>query len=311
MGHHHHPHGADHGHEHDHDSHAHAGRSLRNAILLTFGFMAVEVVAGFRANSLALLSDAGHMVLDGTALALSWVALWFGAKGPSRKLTFGYGRVQVLGALLSVFMIWGLAAVLVREALGRFGAPPAVDAPIVIAVSFLGLGVNLLSLRALKHSSHSHLNVKAAYLHVMADSLGSVAGLISGAVLYFTGWYAMDVLVTLVIAALIFVSSWTLFRETVDLLLESTPPGVDPEGVFKALAALPGVTEVHDLHLWAITSGKAFVSVHLRTAQDRDALLKRARELLREKFGLTHATIQMEPVDASSEECVSCETPTF
>jgi cobalt-zinc-cadmium efflux system protein len=305
----HHDHG-DHGHGHAHHSHVRgaAPQALTRALVITLAFMVVEVVGGVFANSLALVSDAAHMLTDAGALMLALFVYWLARRPSTPSMSFGYHRVEILGALASGLSIWVIAGFLVYEAIVRIGQPPEVRGPVVLAVAALGLGANLLSMKLLSGAREDNINVRAAYLHLLSDSLGSVGAMVAGAVIWWTGWRAIDPIVTLLVAALMLFSSWALIRESIGVLMESTPVGVDPKAVGSELSRLPGVTEVHDLHIWSVSSGRSALSVHL-IAADSEGLLSRANELLRERFGIKHTTIQVEHPDRfDSERCYDCQS---
>lgn len=312
--HHDHSHGQHHGHEHDHGhGHGHGHpeavpSALSRALAVTLTFMVVEVVGGVYANSLALVSDAAHMLTDAGAILLSLFVYWLSRRPSTPSMSFGYHRVEILGALASGLAIWGIAGFLVYEAILRISEPPEVRGPVVLVVSTLGLGANLVGMKILGHARHGSINVRAAYLHLLADCLGSVGAMVAGAVLWWTGWRPIDPIVTLLVAALMLFSSWDLIKESVGVLMERTPSGVDPEAVSSELGKLAGVKEVHDLHIWAVSSGRNALSVHLISA-DAEGLLGKANELLRERFGIVHTTIQVEHPDRfDSERCYDCRT---
>jgi cobalt-zinc-cadmium efflux system protein len=304
-----HGHGYGHGHGHDHgpkdaDS---VPRALRRALAVTALFMAVEFVGGWWANSLALISDAAHMLTDVGALSLSLFAWYVSRKPSSPQMSFGYQRAEILGALASGLVIWLLAGVLVFEAVSRFRSPPAVDAPVVVGVGVIGLAANLASLFFLRRGRRDNMNVRAAYLHVVADSLGSVAAILSGVVLWLTDFRLIDPIVTLAFAALILFSSWRLVRDSVNVLMESTPAGIDAEAVRAELQAIAGVREAHDLHIWTVSSGKLALSVHLVATGDPAQVLAQANAVLEARYRILHTTIQIEhPEQFRSERCYDC-----
>ncbi len=307
---------SEHDHDHGHSNvHAHAGKGSEKAILraigITFIFMAIEVVGAIAANSLALLSDAAHMLTDVGAMLFSLFALWVARKPSTPTMSFGYHRAEILGALASGLVIWLLSGVLVYEAILRLASPPEVKGPILFVVAFIGLGANLLSMGMLHSAKKENLNIRAAYLHVLADSLGSVGAVIAGLTLWLTHWRPIDPIVTLLFAILMLVSSWELVKEAVGILMESTPAHVDPERVRADLGSLQGVREVHDLHIWTVTSGRLALSAHL-IASGTENLLGRANDLLKERYGIVHTTVQVEsPNEFSSERCYDCAPVEF
>lgn len=305
--HHHHP-----GHEHhDHGARAAhdddpAPRALTWTLGITAVFMGIEAVGGWWANSLALLSDAGHMLTDVGAVLLSLFALWFSRRPRTARMSYGYHRAEILGALTSGLMIWLLAGVLVFEAIQRFSAPPEVKGPVVTVIAALGLVANLVSMLLLRSAKEHNLNVKGAYLHMLADSLGSVGALVAGGVLWIWDWRPIDPITTVFFSVLMLVSSWELVKESVGVLMESSPARVDPEKIGADLGSIPGVREVHDLHVWAVASGRVALSVHL-VAEETEAALKDAHDLLARNHGILHTTIQVEhPERFRSERCYDC-----
>jgi cobalt-zinc-cadmium efflux system protein len=225
----------------------------------------------------------------------------------TERLSFGYHRAEILGALGSGLSIWALAGILVFEAIGRLGEPAPVLGGWVMAVAAVGLLANLISLKVLHRHQHDHLNVRGAYLHVLADLAGSIGALVAGALVQFKGWLWADPAMTLLLAALMLVGSWSLIRDSVSILMESTPSGLDAAEVKRALASLPGVTEVHDLHIWSVGSGRRALSVHLISEQG-EQLLQAANDLLDQSFSIAHTTIQVEhPTRFKSDRCYDCK----
>ncbi len=281
------------GHQHSHSAHAHdpaapgpgagdAGRrahALGIAIAITFVFAAVEAIGGWWAGSLALLGDAGHMVTDSAALLLSFLAARLAQRPPSAAMSYGWRRAEVMAALLNALFMLAVVAVLVITAIDRLRSPVPVQGGLVMLIAALGLLVNLLVLWQL-HGAHSHaLNMRGAVLHVIGDLLGSVAALASGLVVWLTGWVRIDPLLTLLICALILLSALRLLRDVLAVLMEATPAEVDLNAIRERLRALDGLEAVHDLHVWTLAG---------------DRLLLTAQRLLRDEFGIAHATLQPE-----------------
>ncbi len=277
------------------------------AMVVTIVFMAIEAIGGYFANSLALLSDAAHMLTDIGAMLLSLFAIWVSHRPSTARMSFGYHRAEVLGALVSGLMIWALAGILVYESILRLRTPQDVQGGIVFVVASIGLAANLVSMRFLNHAQHHNMNAKAAYLHMLSDALGSIGAIIAGAVLYFTHWRPIDPIVTIFFSVLMLVSSWQLVREAVGVLMESTPIGIDPDAVMRDLAAIATVREAHDLHIWTVSTGKPALSVHLVAAGESEDVLHAAMKLLEEKYQIIHTTIQVEQPDKfRSERCYDC-----
>jgi len=304
------PHDHNHDHAHHHHGHVHnrAPRAIIGAIVVTLIFMLVEFAGGWIANSLALMSDAAHMLTDVGALLLSLFAIWMASKPTTASMSFGYHRAEILGALASGLAIWLIAGLLVYEAILRMTSPPEVQGKLVFIVATIGLIANLASMRLLHGAKHENINVRAAYLHLLADALGSIGAIIAGAVLWLTDWRLIDPIITIFFAILMLVSSWELVKEAVGVLMESTPSGVDPEKVRQDLEALPNVQEVHDLHIWAVSSGRLALSVHLIAVEAAgESLLHAVNALLKEKYRIVHTTIQIEdPAKFRYEGCYDC-----
>jgi cobalt-zinc-cadmium efflux system protein len=253
-------------------------------------------VGGLLTNSLALLADAGHMLSDVAALGLSLLALWWSVRPPTAKKTYGYHRLEILVALINGLALWAIAAYILFEAYGRMFHPPRINSGPLMAIAGLGLLVNLVGLYFLYPAREHSINLRSAFLHLLADSLGSVAAIMAGVAIYWKGWYWFDPLAGGAIGLMIILGSWQLVWEAADILLEATPRHLDLAQVQSTLEAYPGVAEVHDLHIWTISSGIYALSVHVvvRDHNDRDCLTWELEELLHHRFGLEHATIQME-----------------
>jgi len=302
----HHGHSHGHDHEHDHAGHSHvhgqASDSLKKALLLTVIFMAVEIVGGIYANSLALISDGVHMAMDSLSLVVSIFALWLSQRPARKSYTYGYQRAEILGALVNGLAIWLISGFLIFESLQRFQSPPDVRGNWVMGIGAVGLVANLISLALLHGAQKESLNARSAYLHILTDCMGSVAAILAGAVIQFTGWRLADPLITCVFSGLMLWGSWRLVREAVDVLMERSPVGIDLTQVEAKLRALAGVESLHDLHVWTLSSGSLALSVHLEGAGD--GILKAANSLLSTEFRITHTTIQ---VDSSPDlECQDC-----
>jgi cobalt-zinc-cadmium efflux system protein len=271
-------------------------RALAGALALVVVFMAVEVGAGLAAGSLALLADAGHMLTDSFALALALFASWIAGRPGTPARSFGYQRAEILAALANAVLLVAIAIWIFVEAYGRLRDPPDVLAGWVLAVGALGLVVNLAAAGLLTRASGESLNRRAALRHVLADLLGSAGVVVAAAIVLGTGWQGADPLVSVLIGMLVLGSSWTILRESVGILLEATPRGIDAEQVGHAMAAAEGVQEVHDLHIWTISSGFPSLSAHVLVAPGADchAIRLELERLLGERFGLMHTTLQVE-----------------
>ena len=282
-------------------------RRLAWALALTATYMVAEIVGGLAANSLALLADAGHMFSDAAALALSLVAVMLAQRPATPQRTYGFHRAEILAALTNGAALLALSVLIAREAWERLSEPPDVHGGLMLAVACGGLTINLLNLMILSGGRHHNLNVRGAWLHVMADTLGSVGAISAGAVIYFFGWRWADPVASFVIAALVLYSAWGLVRETLDVLMEGVPKGISIDEVQAALRALPGVLDAHDLHVWSLTSGRNIATTHLVIEEDADhqRIIDAANRELVERFAISHATIQVEH-DELANKCNPC-----
>ncbi len=265
------------------------------ALLITFAYALVELSGGLWSGSLALVSDAGHMFSDAIALALAAIAAWLARRPVSLRHSYGWARAEVIGAMINSLIMLGIIVMLVVEAVQRLLAPQPVIAGGVMLIAFIGLAVNAVVAFMLSRSEHS-LNARAAMLHVLGDLVSSVAALIAGAVIYATGWLLIDPILSLVIAGLILISTLRLLRDTLHVLMEGVPASVDLGQIGKALARVPGVASVHDLHVWGITPESMALSAHLEVGDLADwaAILAAARKMLHDRFGIDHVTLQPE-----------------
>ena len=295
-----HAHHDGHAHAHDVGPHGPGGRGevsarLRWVLGLTATFMVAELLGGLLSNSLALLADAGHMLTDVAALALSVFAMRLARRPPSRKRTYGYARFEILAALVNGAVLLVIAGLIVWEALDRLRAPVAIDGTIMLAVAGGGLLVNLTGAWLLHAHAHDNLNVRGAYLHVLGDLLGSVGAITAGVVVLTTGWTPIDPIASVVIALLILFSAWSLVREAADVLLESAPSHIDMQTILDDLAGIDGLEEVHDVHVWTLTSGFVALSAHgvIDDIAQHRRILDEVRERMR-AHGIEHVTFQIE-----------------
>jgi len=286
------------GHDHDHGTGTTSARALVIALSLTAAYTVVEVVGGFLTDSLALLADAVHMLSDNVALALALLALWLARRPSTPERTYGYKRAEVLAAFANGVALVALAIWIFYEAIQRLSDPPDVLGGWMLAIGVAGIGVNLAAGFVLHRARGSNLNVEAAFRHVLADLAGSVGVAVAALVIVATGWLAADPLISLVIGVLVLVSSWSILRDSTSILLEAAPRGLDTRSLGEALSAHPGVVEVHDLHVWTITSGFPALSAHVLVGRGEDCHGTR-RELERElatRFGIEHTTLQVDHV---------------
>ncbi|TDF95782.1 cation diffusion facilitator family transporter [Paenibacillus piri] len=288
-----------HGHGHHHLPLSEGNRKgLTIALLITASIMLLEFFGGIATGSLALLSDSGHMLSDAASLALSLVAVWFAAKPASPSKTFGYFRFEILAALFNGVTLFIVAAVIMWEAYHRFLQPPAVASGSMIIIAIVGLLANLLSAWSLmrKGDIRNNMNIRSAYLHVIGDALGSVGAIAAGLLMLAFGWYIADPIISVIVSLLILKSAWSLVSHTIHVLMEGTPAALNRDDVRMELEQITGVIEVHDLHIWTITSSMDSLSCHLLVEdhQDSQGILQQAIQRLEDRFQIHHATIQIE-----------------
>lgn len=286
-----------HGHGHGHAGATHRWR-LRLAFGLVAGFFVVELVAGLLSGSLALLSDAGHMAADVVALGAALVATRIATREDTTgRRTFGSYRAEVFASGLAVLLMLGVSAYIALEAVGRIGSSPEVAAGPMLLVGALGLVVNIVALLLLRGGAQESLNVKGAYLEVVADTLGSVGVIVAGTLVAVTGDVWWDTSIALAIAVFVAVRAVVLGREVLAVLGQHAPSGMHPDEVAGELQRIPGVVDVHDLHVWTLTSGMNVATAHLMTDREADAhaVLDQASQMMKVRFGVEHATLQVEP----------------
>jgi cobalt-zinc-cadmium efflux system protein len=298
-------HGHSHTHGHDH-AHGRAAdrRALTIALCLIAGFMAVEVAAGLVAGSLALLADAGHMLTDATALAAALVASRLASRPAQGQWTFGLGRSEILAAQANGIALLLLGVWIVYSAVRRLVDPGSVHGGIVLVVALAGVGVNLAATLVLARADRSSLNVQGAFLHVATDLAAFAGTAVAGALVLATGWNRFDPIAGLLVAALMMRSSWSLIRESGRIFLEAAPAGIDPDDVASTLAADADVVEVHDLHVWTVTSGFPALAAHVLVAPGVDChdARRRLQRVLEERFRISHATLQVDHLARRSQD---------
>lgn len=292
--------------DHHHAKHKH-GKALNAALIIAVIFMFIEVAGGIIANSLALISDAVHLFTDVGALMLSLIVLKIAHLPSTPRMSYGFHRAEVLGALASALSLWVLCGILIYEAIMRLISPPEVKGPIVFVIALVGLGANILMMRTLHASQKENINVRAAYLHVIGDLLGSVGVILSGAILWLTHWNPIDPIITILFSLGILYGSIHIIKQSIAILMESTPSGIDPEAIQKDLCAISTVKEVHDLHVWAVSANKIALSAHL-VAKDTHKALNEAHRLIEKKHGISHMTLQVEdPAHFEPRYCYDCD----
>lgn len=292
---------------HDHGARSAGGKHKRRlavAFCLIFGFFFVEAVGGVLTNSLALLSDAAHMLTDVVGLGMALAAIHLASKGSeNRNRTFGHYRLEILAALANAALLLGVAVYVLVEAYSRFREPPEVLGIPMLVVAVLGLAVNLVAFMILRSGAKESLNLEGAYLEVLSDTIGSVGVIVAGVVLQVTGWRYVDPIVGVAIGLFIVPRTLRLGAQALRILLQQAPPNIDVEAVRSELGRLPGVVDVHDFHLWTLTSEMEVASAHLVISDGTDMhfVLDEARDLLRDRYHVTHATLQVEP--QSHDDC--------
>jgi cobalt-zinc-cadmium efflux system protein len=288
-------------HAHAHGEHAEGGRSadlraLASVLVLTTAYTVVELVGGLLTDSLALLADAGHMLSDDLSLGLALFAAWLARRPATPQRSFGFRRAEILAALANGVALVAISIWIFVEAGRRLADPPDVLGGWMLAVAAVGLAVNLAGAGILMRGERANLNMRAAFRHLLADLLGSVGVIVAAIVVIATGWTTADPLVGLLIGVLVLASSWTLLRDAVGILLEATPRGIDAEEVGRRLSEAPGVVEVHDLHIWEITSGFPALSAHVLVGRAEDCHGRREEleRLLAHEFQIVHTTLQVD-----------------
>lgn len=311
-------HNHDHGHGHDH-THGLKREGNRSALAWAFGItlliMLAEVVGGWLTNSLALLSDSGHMLSDAASLGLSLVALRFATKAASPRKSYGYRRLEILAALANGVALFLIAIAITWEAWHRLYEPPMVASGPMMGIAVVGLLANLASAWVLLHQGDvkDNLNLRSAYMHVLGDALGSVGAIVAGALMYLYGWYIADPIVSVLVAVLILRGAWGVVSQSLHILMEGAPAGADVEAVVAALESIEGVCNVHDVHIWTVTSGYDVFSGHIVVAKGTNIgqLIVNASAMLEKNYGIRHSTIQVleEDSDCRHLSCRGGECP--
>jgi cobalt-zinc-cadmium efflux system protein len=285
-------------HEHPHEERGESRRALTLVLALTATFTVVEVVGGLLTGSLALLADAGHMISDNLSLGLALFAVWLAGRPETPEKSFGYKRAEILAALANGVTLVAISIWIFIEAYSRLREPPEILGGPMLVIAALGLLVNAASVIVLSRSGAENLNTQGAMRHVFADALGSIGVIIAALLIVLTGWRYADPLVSVVIGALILASSWSLLRDSTNILLEATPRNINAEEVGSKMAGAAGVAEVHDLHIWTITSGFPALSAHVLVGQNEDCHGRRREleDLLAREYGISHTTLQVDHV---------------
>ena len=293
----------DHDHRHDHAGHSHTpkvGSANERVVLigfvLTAGFMVAEIIAGVMSGSLALIADAGHMLTDASALLLAWAAFRFGRRQPDKRRTFGYMRLEVVAGLINAVTLFALTVWIVWEAIGRLMEPHEVLAGPMLAVAVLGLFVNVAVFYVLSRGEQEHVNIRGAMLHVVGDLLGSVAAIVAAVVIWTTGWMPIDPILSVLVAVLILRAAWSLFRSSVNILLEGAPSGLVVDELAERVAeGVDGVADARHVHVWSITSGRPVATLEIEMVGGADPASTTAavKRLLADEYGISHATVEI------------------
>lgn len=298
-------------HHHHHDEANHLASTdtsrLRTVLIIVLAIMVAEVIGGILSNSLALLGDAGHMLVDALALGLAMFAITIAKRPATLTRTFGYHRVEIMAALANGVTLVVLALWIFYEAYQRFLEPPVVKTPLMLLVATIGLIANLIGMLLLRRASHEQLNVKAAFWHIMGDTISSVGVIIGAIIISVTGWYVADPIIAVFIGGIILVGATQIVRESADILLEAVPKHVQIDEVVGKIKAIPGVEDVHDIHIWTITSQIHALSAHLLITDQKvsqsSEIMAAVNQDLAEHFNITHTTLQLE-----CEKCAVCPT---
>ena len=289
-------------------AHASAATANRNRLLVVLGLtvavLVVEVIGALASNSLALLADAGHMLADVSGITLVLVAIWFASRRPTNDRTFGYLRLEIIAAVINAVLLFGVAGFILFEAWQRLSEPPEVASGLMLAIAFIGLAANAISLYLLRHAQRDSLNMRGAYLEVMADLAGSGAVIVAALLIVIVGWTQADAAASVLIALAILPRTFGLLREATDVLLEASPRGLNMDQVREHILEAPGVVECHDLHAWTITSGMNVVSAHVTLAAGADPAqtLDALCDCLSDYFDIEHSTFQLETSDRRHRE---------
>ena len=280
-------------------------RPLKIALAIVLGIMIVEVIGGILSNSLALLGDAGHMLVDALALGLSLFAITLAKRPPTLNKTFGYHRAEIMAALVNGTILILVSIYIFYEAYQRFLTPPEVETPVMIIVASVGLAANLVAILLLRRMRHSSLNIRAAFWHIIGDTISSVGVIIAGIIIATTGWYLADSVIAVFIGGIILWGAIRIVKESADILLEAVPQHIQIHDIIKVMKDVTGVEDIHDIHVWTITSGIYALSAHLiieeQTVSKSAEIIEAVNQSLAEDFEITHTTLQLE-----CKQCESC-----
>jgi len=292
--------------EHNHEHAAPVGRKLLYGIVLSITILIVEVIGGVFSNSLALLSDAGHVLTDVFALGLSWYGVRQATRPANHRMTFGYHRVGVIIAILNALSIFAIAGFILYEAYHRFQQVEEVNSPLMAGIAAVGLAANVVVVLWLRHEQRGNINVRSAFWHALSDALASIGVIIGGLVIFLTGQYWVDPLVSVIISLIILASAWSILREGLRVILEATPKDVDVRAMITTIKQIKGVEDVHDVHVWSISSDLRAMNGHILIddiSTSKAALIREEIEqVVREKYQISHTTLQLESTACNSSD---------
>jgi cobalt-zinc-cadmium efflux system protein len=287
---------------HDHEDVLLAGKRLKYSIILSVTILVAEIIGGLLSNSLALLSDAGHVFADIIALGLSWYAVRQAMRPSDSRMTFGYHRIGVIVAIVNAVSIFVIAAIILYEAFNRFRQPPEVKSVLMMSIAFVGLAANILVTWWLRRAQHSNINIRSAFWHAAGDALASVGVIIGGLIILFTGQFLVDPIVSVLISLIILWAAWSILREGFRVIIEATPRDVDIMKMIGVLKQIGGVKDVHDIHVWSISPELRAMNGHILiediSTSDAAVIRSKIEEIVREQFHIEHTTLQM--------ECTTC-----
>lgn len=299
--------GCKHSHHHHHAAHdltrKESMKALRKTLYIVTFFMLIELIFGWIANSLALITDALHMFTDAGAIMLSLFAFWVAKRPANVKLSYGYHRVEIIAALISGFSTWGLSAWLIYEAIHRLAHPEPVQGPMVLIIASIGFLANFAMMAILHKNQKDSLNVRGAYIHILGDLLGSLGVILAGILLIIFNWYPIDPIITLVFSLIVIFSATKLVKDTLHILMEGAPGHINSQDVIQDLLKIPHIKAVHDLHIWCLTLDQINLSAHLVSDQITETLTD-AKKMLKEKYEINHITLQIEP--ENGYDCFPC-----
>lgn len=306
-----HGHGHDHGHGHHHDHNPEVrnhNRTFGIAIALNVAFVAIEAVYGLAADSLALLADAGHNLSDVLGLLMAWGAIFLARREPSRWRTYGMRKTTILAALFNALILLMAIGGIAWEAVRRLAEPAPVAGMTVVVVAAIGVVINAATMLLFVSDSKDDINIRGAFMHMAADAAVSLGVVVAGLIIFYTGLLWLDPVISLVIVAVIFIGTWSLLKESLNLAMDAVPKGIDPDGIRRYLNDLPGVEAVHDLHIWGLSTTETALTAHLvkPDAADDDRVIQQASETLRTEFGVGHITLQWERDDQACTSNVNC-----